>query len=131
MKSKEYIIDKLDNLYKAFSGLTLKYKYDELSETHIIFVDPESYYKSNGCFVHEKSKIISEFLNLFMDESILFITNESCIDMENSDYLLESSKLGVIINDKKQVNYVKIICGLNCGDQTQVVAGENNYAIAA
>jgi len=111
MKAKDYIINKLKDLVNLFPEMSFDYVYDELSVTHIIEVHPLGYYDSNISFRKKEAKIIFDFSNTFVSESIVFVSDESLIRVENPEFVIKSPDFSIksIIDSYKNITY-KVNC---------------------
>lgn len=86
MKSKDYIISNLNSLIKLFPHIKLRYEYDSIFNNHIIEVSPSSFYNDNEVFSINEAEFYNIFGNKFPDESIVFISNDDVIEINNITY---------------------------------------------
>jgi hypothetical protein len=77
MKSKKYIDDKLHELVEKFPEVTLQYEFDELNETHIVEVLPQSVYDKNNLYKEAEGDLTFEFDQMFFPEEIMFVSEDS------------------------------------------------------
>lgn len=75
MTSKEYIIEKLNNISNEIENISLRYVYDITTDFHIIEVTPESVRRGNEDYINMECSFWSDFHRLFPNEDIL-ITNK-------------------------------------------------------
>lgn len=87
-KEQEYIIKELNNLYRKFSTVQIRYEFDEGVNTHLIEITPLEVYNSKE-FILEEIKITENFENTFgYNQNILFISEESLNKIENPSYAI-------------------------------------------
>jgi len=93
MKSLEYIKRNLGEIVKNFPDMSFKCKYDKMTKTHIIDVQPIEYYKNNDQYALQQFNLRKDFDNKFFPESILFISDESLINVTNYDFNICFTKI--------------------------------------
>jgi len=86
MKSKNFIKNKLKDLYSQFKNIKIRYEYR--ANVHIIEVLPFSFYAHNEEYMVAESKIENEFESKFPGEEILFITKGFLIKIMNPEFEL-------------------------------------------
>ena len=77
LTSKQFIDKKIEYLKSKFKDIIIKYQYKDNSETHIIHILPLSLYEKNIEYIMEEEEIENEFFNLYPNEEILFISEDS------------------------------------------------------
>ena len=103
MRAKDFIINKINELIQDNPYIKCMYEYDEFDSTHFVLISPKEFYdKDNGLFSGEE-KIINEFIELFPQEGILFISEEDEIELKNpiferEGYLFKYNDLYPMIN---------------------------------
>jgi hypothetical protein len=90
MTSKDFVEEKLRFLTSIFKGIRIKYKYIEKNKSHLVEVIPADFMQGNEDYFKEEAQIMEEFEQLFPDESIDFISNDSDIRIEDADLELSS-----------------------------------------
>lgn len=90
MRSKDFVEEKLRHLTSIFKGIHIKYKYIPGESSHLVEVIPAEFMQGNEDYFKEEAQIMEEFDQLFPDESIDFISNDSDIKIENADLELSS-----------------------------------------
>ena len=78
MKALEYLAQKLPFLAEKF-GITVKYHYDDKIFRHIVELTPPEEYYNNDELDDSWIKISLEFMKLFPDDSISFVSNDSTL----------------------------------------------------
>lgn len=90
MTAKNFVEEKLRFLTSIFDGIQIKYKYTPREKTHLVEVIPADFMVGNEDYFKEEAMILEEFDQLFPDESLDFISNDSDIRIENADLELSS-----------------------------------------
>ncbi|HEY6913371.1 MAG TPA: hypothetical protein VI413_01755 [Paludibacter sp.] len=90
MTAKEFVEEKLRFLISIFKGVHIKYKYLPGERSHLVEIIPAEFMQGNEDYFKEEAQIIEEFDQLFPDESIDFISNDSDIRIEDVDLELSS-----------------------------------------
>lgn len=133
MTPKEYIKIELQKLIDQFPEMAFGYKFDQHSSTHVIRVEPLEFYSSNKQYANEEARIIYEFTNTYLSESILFVSEESLIKVLDPEFVVVSQNYIVKSNLESVLTPVsfKIDCRhSDClGDLD--LSQFDNYALAA
>lgn len=131
-KPKEYIIFKLNELVNIFPNLKCSFRYDNFCETFYIELLPASFYKQSNELKNIRIDILDEFIELYNNESIIFLTEGDFINMEQVEYTVSgknySSREFLFKNIDK---FSALISEINISLPHSTLAGENNYALAA
>lgn len=90
MEAKKFVEEKLRFLTSIFKGIRIKYKYIPAGRSHLVEIIPSDFMQGNEDYFKEEAQIMEEFEQLFPDESIDFISNDSDIRIENADLELSS-----------------------------------------
>lgn len=125
MKSKEFIVDKLNYLYSIFNDIKIRYEYRSNTFSHLIEIIPLSFFEKNEEYMAIESEIEEEFESKFLDENILFISEESLSEIINPEFKLGYDEIK-FNNVALSINFV--IKGYNVNDD---IYNSNNYALAA
>lgn len=123
MKSKEFIEDKLNELYAKFSDIKIRYEYRANTYSHLIEVIPLCFFEENEDYIILETQIEDEFETLFPNENIVFISEGSLSEIVNPDFKLGYDSIKFDIEVFK-VDF--IVEGFN-----ENVQYSNNYALAA
>ncbi|MBA7553273.1 hypothetical protein ES705_45863 [subsurface metagenome] len=126
MNAQEYINSKLNSLIKLFPELTFKYKYDKVKLIHIIEVEPLSEFKNNKEYLISEADFVYEFDNTYTPETILFVSEESLTRVNQPDIIIKSNNFGSFIYNL--IDEHDIFFDFESSD---IIAGENNFALAA
>lgn len=121
MKSKEFILYRLNGIVEQFHGITFKYKFDEKELTHIIQVEPLEEF-SNNSYMETESDLVFDFNNQYPDETILFVSSESIITVENPDEVIKFKILFDYSVDNMAFNYESLL---------KAIYEDHYYALAA
>lgn len=90
MTAKDFIGEKLWFLTSIFKGIYIKYKYIPGENSHLVEVIPSEFMQGNEDYFKEEAMIMEEFNQLFPNERIDFISNDSDISIENADLEVSS-----------------------------------------
>lgn len=88
MKSKTYLIDKLQKLSEKFNNLSFKYQHDSYNQAHIIEVKPLYNFNNDLDYADCESQLTFAFDQLFFPESVLFISEESLTQITDPEFEL-------------------------------------------
>ncbi len=89
MKASEFIKEKISELHRQFSNLTVKYGFDESINTHIINITPINEFRNNKELEDAWFHISMEFMNVYPEEGIAFITDDSYLHLEEAGFILQ------------------------------------------
>jgi hypothetical protein len=128
MKSKEFIIQRLNKFASSFPELKLRYEFNQNTVTHIIEVKPLHIYESNEDYLRAEDEFEEEFEKLYPSEEIIFISEGSLTEIKNPEHEIGYGlvSLGVDMDDIFEPIFFTTGYNLTCVE----VAG-NNYALAA
>ena len=84
-ESQKLVISLLDEIAKRFNGLSLQYMFSAPTKQHIIEVQPEVIYNSDE-YLEFESDIISQFIDQFPEEGLLFTSSDPYIKVSNPVY---------------------------------------------
>ncbi len=85
MNTKEFIYNRLDKLSKVFPEVQFSYEHRALPNTHVIEVLPLAFFENNAAYLDAEFLLESEFHQLFPEEEILFVSEESLIQVEEPE----------------------------------------------
>lgn len=135
MSSKEYIKRELKNIITIHRSIKLFYEYDKLSKIHSVKILPDNFTEINDNFVEFQYSLIEYFIENYPSESILFVSNESPIEINNPEFTLIGDLYLDLNKRLSQLEFNKLLKSLssNCNfnKKPEKIAGENNYALAA
>jgi len=86
--AKTFILCKLEEVVKNLSNLKIIYKFDFLSNEHLIEVLPLSEYISNQEYQNIESELIFGFIKKFPFDSIVFFSEDDRIDIVDPDRII-------------------------------------------
>jgi hypothetical protein len=89
MNASEFIREKLLELHGQFSNLTIKSGFDESINTHIVNITPISEFRDNKELEDRWFLISIEFMKLYPDEGIAFITDDSYLNLDKAEFVLD------------------------------------------
>lgn len=79
MSAAGYLKEKLEFLSEKFPSITFKYAFDNTIQTHIVEITPETEYYYNKTLDKAWIPISLEFMKLFKDDTISFISSDSIL----------------------------------------------------
>jgi len=126
MNPKDYIRTKLDEISVLLPELKFKHQFNESTLTHIIQVDPFDDYQSNNNYIKLEAELVFEFENTFFPETILFVSDNSLIQVTNPDFVIQKQ---TFISPTLKASYSFIL-----NDQIEnlfCVKSDCDYALAA
>jgi hypothetical protein len=115
MTTLEYLTEKLFLLAENF-GITVKYHYDDKIFRHIVELTPYEEYYNNEKLDNYWIEISLEFMKLFPDDNISFVSNDSTLISENHLLTFTAKELqnsGIdtfysnFLNQNININYVQ------------------------
>jgi hypothetical protein len=86
MTPKEYIIDTLTKLTSEFNNIRCRYENDFISNTHFVEVVPRDVLESNEQFKTSEEKIMVEFISLFPDQNLCFLSDDALVGLDTIDF---------------------------------------------
>lgn len=97
MNSVEFLKSKLNKLHESCPYLNIKYEYRSYINTHIIDVRPRESFENDKDYVLFQISLEDEFVELFYDEEILFITEDNkLITVETPILNIEAERIDEI-----------------------------------
>lgn len=88
MTSKGFIKNKMRALVEKFPDIKITYQFDKFLKTHIVEVLPKELFEISEEYKLLESEIIFEFDDIFLSESILFISEDSLNEIDNPEFEL-------------------------------------------
>lgn len=88
MKSKEFLITRLNELYAKFGDIKVQYEFRANTNSHLIEVIPLSFFENNEEYMNHEMEIEEEFESLFPDQNIVFISEGSLSEIHNPEVKL-------------------------------------------
>ncbi len=89
MKVKDYIISRINDLVSTFPFFKVSYQIDDYSNSNYIKVTPREYFDNNLEYQKFETELIIDFIDKYPLDEIVFITDDSLIDINNSIYEIE------------------------------------------
>lgn len=116
MNAKDFIIETLKSWEKKFSGIVVKYAYEEHTFYHVITVEPKELYLNNEEYNEAETEFWDDFQMKFPNENLLISEPNSCLTMNNLLYPITSVDAIVKQSKKRSIwfscftsNYSNII----------------------
>lgn len=110
MKETEYLLSVLEGWSKLFSGIHIRYAYDEAAEYHVVEIDPESVRRGDAGYKMEELQLYLNFMNRFPQSCLLIAKPCEAYDMTN--ILYESVKCYVYCQSEQtceSMNYGRVL----------------------
>ena len=119
MKSKEFIKNSLNNLFDKFD-IKLRYEYRESTTSHLIEVIPLHVFEEDKDYMQAEFNFENEFEELFPNENIVFISEDSLTEIKESEF-----ELGYDTNSLEDyTSFFEF-------DFEEIIDTQDNYALAA
>ncbi len=83
MNSSEYIINELNLFITSNQSARARYEYDKEALIHIIEITPNKLYHESEAYIAWEDKLFMSFVELFPQENICFISDDSYISIKN------------------------------------------------
>jgi hypothetical protein len=125
MKSIEYLKTELKKRSVLFASIRIRYEFRSSTGTHVIEVMPSSIFSDNKNYIDSEIKLESTFENLFPNENILFIDNDSLTEVSNPIFQIGYETTTLIERIPVSVEE-SIVTGYSTS-----LCGGFNYALAA
>ena len=104
MTASEFVTKELKALHAKFPQIRIRYEYRFCTGRHIIEVIALSFFENDEDYILEEKKIWDEFESLFLQEDILFISEDSLTEIEHADL-----KLGYELGYREKIHLDKPI----------------------
>lgn len=82
MKATEFILSNLEKFVMNFPKTRVRYEYDILAKIHFVEVLPNEVYHLDDNYIRWESNLFDEFIDLFPEENICFISDDSTVGIE-------------------------------------------------
>lgn len=82
MKATEFILSNLEKFVMDFPKTRVRYEYDILAKIHFVEVVPNEVYHLDDNYIRWESNLFDEFIDLFPEENICFISDDSTVGIE-------------------------------------------------
>ena len=105
MTSQEFIFKELTSLLEKFPSFVFKYKLDKTDNTHIISVEPLKEYERNKEYMEAESDFVFDFENIYVPETIMFVSTNSLILVTEPDMVFSSNKTGFVQTNLNATSY--------------------------
>lgn len=113
MNAKNFIIETLKSWEEKFSGIVVKYAYEEHTFYHVITVEPNELYLNNEEYNEAEAEFWDEFQIKFPNENLLISEPNSCLAMDNLLYPKTSVEAIIKQNKKKPIWFTCFIPNYN------------------
>jgi hypothetical protein len=87
--AKIYILSKLEELVQLVPQVRISYEYDSLSKDHLIKVVPQDQYQNNLSYQKFEEELVTDFINIFPFDNLVFLTEDDWIDLKHPDEVFE------------------------------------------
>lgn len=91
MKTKDHIIKKLNELVRLFPSIKVSYEIDENSNSHYVKVLPLKEFDTNDEYHKFETNFILSFIEQFPYEEIVFVSENSLIEVLNPIFEIEGN----------------------------------------
>ena len=126
-QSKEFLKNKLENLYINIDRIKIRYEFRSSVSLHLVEILPLDTYENNQNFILKELEIQEEFEKYFGEnEEVLFISSDSLNEIKNCDF-----KLGYSTTEKFDISDL-ISHSFSFNDCVQSLTGDfTSYPLAA
>jgi hypothetical protein len=123
MTAKDYIREELTRIWNCFPEIQFRYEFKILTRTHVVEVNPLSFFKENREYLRMESDFEYEFEQMFPEDEILFISEGSLTEIRNAEF-----QVGAInLNFKNETfDFISIFEGID-----NAIDNSFNFALAA
>jgi len=125
MSAKEFLTDKLKKMSLKFKDIKIRYEYRKSTMSHIVEVIPLLIFNNDEEYMRVEFELEEEFENLFPDEDIVFVSEDSLTEIKNPDLLLGYESITFEVSEVSQSFVV------NGFTEEVDFWGCENYALAA
>jgi hypothetical protein len=98
MNAKDYIREELTRIWNCFPEIQFRYEFKTSTRTHVVEVNPLSYFKENRDYLRMESDFESDFEQIYPEEEILFISEGSLTEIRNAEFQIG----GINVNFKNE-----------------------------
>ena len=109
MTAQEYIFKELNALLIKFPSIVFKYKLDKNDNTHIISVEPIEEYEGNNEYMEAESDLVFDFENKYLPETIMFVSTNSLIVVNEPDKVFCTPFIAYYLTDKVSYSPEKVL----------------------
>ena len=88
MDSKRWMKENLKKISNIFERLQIRYAFDDLSNTHFVYISPDTILE-DAVYLEVETKLRINFIEDYAFESLCFLTEEDIISLENMEILYE------------------------------------------
>ena len=92
MTAENFIKEKLKKLIEKFPDISIRYEKNKNTGSHLIEILPLHFFNSNVDYMKEEWDIGEEFENNYPEEDILFISEESLVEIKKPDLILKKNE---------------------------------------
>lgn len=132
MNAIQFLINRLENWCRNFSGIHIRYSYDAQTEYHIVEVDPETIRRGSDEYKREELALWMDFMEQYPEYDLLITEPSEANNMANC--LFENSQLTA----EDVVNWDEDLWNALAWTPTKPTfkknfrySGNNEYALAA
>jgi len=130
MKSIDFLSNSLEILHEKFSNCNIRYEFVANTKLHLVEVTPVEFYNDEE-YINEELILEKEFENLYLDEEIVFISENSLNKIENPLLELYSKKEGTMLANFDVADDCIYFTEYTIEDYKNENEIDNNYALAA
>ena len=117
--AKTYIVCKLKEVANILPEIKILYKYDSYTKEHLIKVTSKDIFESDE-FKENEVNIITEFIDKYPDESLIFFSSDDWIDIDIPDEIINSISCSLdfekLFSSFKEINFETNHLLQNIGD---------------
>jgi hypothetical protein len=124
MNSTEFVKHTIDKLVIEFPEIQCSYQYKVSSNTHFVEILPSSVYKFDEKYAKAETKATLEFIAMFPDEGICFISDDAIVVIDKPDFVKSGSAYylpqTIVFASKEELPVVNWLPPINWGTHLDV-----------
>ncbi|MCP4336251.1 MAG: hypothetical protein GY679_00150 [Mycoplasma sp.] len=86
MNATDYIKTKLKEIASKFNEAKIRYEHRVTTQSHLIEIVPLTFFENDEAYIIEEAAFEDEFEQLFPDENIVFISENSLTQINKSEF---------------------------------------------
>lgn len=94
MKSKEFLKDRLFQIYLVLKNINIKYQYLNESKIHLVEITPMSEFVHNKEYISMEKELVADFKRNFSSAKLVFVSENSLMRVKAAEfsYIREKGK---------------------------------------
>jgi hypothetical protein len=105
MKSKEFLKDRLFQIYLVLKNINIKYQYLNESKIHLVEITPMSEFVHNKEYISMEKELVADFKRNFSSSKLVFVSENSLIRVKSAEFSYIREKGKNLIENRSFKNY--------------------------